>query len=218
MKCAAATSYTSQRESLQLRILRSRRRKLALEENKSVGGHCTELDLAHRGQPLLQYSERRIRSVALSPLWIARPASSSGKRQVRTIRPVLPRDTQLRRGIIHALGKCSKLGPGMNTNPEDARRLSRRKKSKFRETNLEPIAAYATQLLRNCLNLFRLLLANKLQSDVQRLWPHKPCLGRKPAHTLDKSRDLPSDRFIKVDTNKNSHSIRIPRDVGGRSL
>ena len=68
----------SHRKALQLRVLRSRGRKLTLVKNKLVGGHFTEIRLTHRREALLKHRECRIWPVTFSPFWITGSAARAG--------------------------------------------------------------------------------------------------------------------------------------------
>ena len=61
------------------------------------------------------------------------------------------------------------------------------------------------QALCNRLDLFRLLLADEFQSNMQRLRPDPARLGRKAADSIEKTRDLSADFLVEIDTDKNSH-------------
>src|SRR5713101_7200016 len=85
-----------QRKPLQLRVLRSFRRKLALIENKLVGRHFAESKFAHRGEPLFEHGKHRVGAVAFAPFRRARTSHGAGTRQSQmwTVRPVFARNSK----------------------------------------------------------------------------------------------------------------------------
>src|SRR5229473_1275957 len=70
-----------QRKPLQLRVLRSFRRKLAVIENKLTGRRFTEIKLAHRHKPLFEHGKRSVGAAAFAPIRRARTSPGAGARQ-----------------------------------------------------------------------------------------------------------------------------------------
>ncbi len=133
-------------KALQLRVLRSRGRKLALVENKLVGRHAAEISsdkcigvrLAHRRQTLLQ---RREHELGASPLRHfgspERPAPRASVRcglKARSSRG-MPSSAI---AAVNLRGRArAKLRSSMNSNPEDARRLRGRKEAVSRHADFK---------------------------------------------------------------------------------
>src|ERR1017187_2645220 len=190
---------------MQLRVLRSFRRELTLIKNKLARHHRAEIKLAHRCEPLFKHSKNCVGAVVLAPFRRARSASGARESQMRTERPVFLRNTKFGNSRFDAFSQRSQLRPGVNSNPEYARRLRRREESVSASPNFERTAFEAPQTFGNCLDLIWRLLSDELQCKVKRLWPYPFGVGREALNALQKTRDAHSDFGIEINTNEDSH-------------
>src|ERR1700690_1105068 len=97
----------------------------------------------------------------------------------------------------------------MDSDPEYARRFCGRKEPVAGYLNFNRTARDSSQSLCNRLDLFCFLLADELQSNMQRLGTHPSRLQRKAADALEKTRDFAANFLLKIDADKNSHGLEI---------
>src|SRR6266849_7336361 len=198
-----------QRKPLQLRVLRSFRRKPALIENKLVGGHFAEIKLAHRGDPLFEHGKRSVGAVGFAPFRGARSSPGAGARQsqMRTVRPIFARNAEFGDAHIDALGQFGELRTGLNSDPEHARSLCGREESVSGQMNLERPALNPPQAFGDGLDLLLRLLSDELQRDVQRLRPHPAGFWREALYTFEEALNSRADFRVKIDADEYSHLL-----------
>src|SRR2546423_4326258 len=122
-------AVSSQWIRLQLCVLRSPRRKLALIQKKFAGAHCTQVGLTQRGEPFLQCRKSGIRAVSTTPSWRAGFRAASRQGQVRAERSVLPRNIQPTKCRVNAGCQFGEFGASRNSEPKHARGLGGRKET-----------------------------------------------------------------------------------------
>src|SRR5712692_1509433 len=196
-----------QRKALQLRVLRSFRRKLALIENKLVGGHFAEIKLAHRGDPLFEHGKRSVGAVGFAPFRGARSSPGAGARQsqMRTVRPIFARNAEFGDAHIDTLSQVAQLRSGVNSDPENTRSLCRGEESISASANFEPARFNPPQTFRDGLDLLWRLFSDELQRNVQRLRPHPAGIGREALDAFEETLDPGADFSVEIDADKYSH-------------
>ena len=118
---------------------------------------------------------------------------------------------------VDACGQFRELRTRFDPHPEHARRLGRREETVAAEHHIKRNRSHLAQSLLDSVYHLRRLLANELQSDMQRFCPHPTHVGSKATNTFQKGLNALPNPIVNIKCNENSHgSIRNDRVTSSR--
>src|SRR4029077_10781450 len=123
------------------------------------------------------------------------------------VRPVFTGNSELGCRDVDALGQFRQLRSSVNTDPEYARSLRRRKEPISGSPNFDGAAVNPQQALGDGFHLLRRLFSNELQRNVQRLRTRPARIGREAFDAFEETLDPCADFGVEVDADEYSHLL-----------
>src|SRR6266550_6090654 len=147
-----------------------------------------------------------MRHVPIAPARRARAPAAASQRQMWAVGMIFPGDPECMRGRVDRCRQITQLRNRLDAHPEHARCLGGWEESVAPKDDFKLARLYASQCSLDVVHRLRRLLANELQSHMQRFRPNPPRIRSKAANAFHESLNPLSDLVVNVESNEDSHS------------